>query len=282
MISTSNAVASTIVAAMLNSLVVALILTVGAQILMKFARGMNAATRHVVWWCVLAAVLAIAPARSAVDWLMEASRPPVIESAATPDTADYVTPAAVPMPLVAAEPAPGIRIGYLPVAILALCALTFLIQSARVLWSYLYLRRLKNSGTSAPQDLKLGFDEWVIGCGVKRPVRLLLSDEVASPIAVGFRHPAVIIPRPLVEHMSEADLDHMLLHELAHLARKDDWTNLIARVMWGALALHPLAWWILRRIDEEREVACDDWVVAVTGGAKQYALSLSRLMEFRL
>jgi hypothetical protein len=71
----------------------------------------------------------------------------------------------------------------------------------------------------------------------------------------------------------------VLLHELAHLARRDDFTNLAARLVTALVALHPVAAWILRRIEKERELACDDWVVAHTGAARPYAASLARVFE---
>jgi hypothetical protein len=98
-------------------------------------------------------------------------------------------------------------------------------------------------------------------------------------MAAGFRHPAVLLPEPLVDQFTEAELDHVLLHELAHIARRDDWTNLWARLAGALLALHPVAAWVVHRIDREREIACDDWVVAQTGDARPYAASLARLFE---
>ncbi len=76
-------------------------------------------------------------------------------------------------------------------------------------------------------------------------------------------------------------MEHVLLHETAHIARSDDWSNLLARLLGAALALHPVAWWILRQIEREREIACDDWVVARTGSARSYAQSLARMSELR-
>ena len=156
------------------------------------------------------------------------------------------------------------------------------VQSLRVLSSYLYLRQIKRSSIRAPRHLRIGFDEWMLGCGVGRQTQFLISDTVESPMAAGFRHPAVIVPQRMTQQLADPDLDHVVLHELAHLARRDDWTNLIARFAAGVLALHPLAFWVLRRIDAEREIACDDWVVAMTGASKPYAVSLARLAEFRL
>jgi uncharacterized protein (TIGR03435 family) len=66
------------------------------------------------------------------------------------------------------------------------------------------------------------------------------------------------------------------------LARFDDWINLLMRLLDAVVGLHPIAWWILRRIEREREIACDDWVVAHTGAAQRYAESLVRLVEFRM
>jgi hypothetical protein len=91
----------------------------------------------------------------------------------------------------------------------------------------------------------------------------------------------VILPDSLPAQLSRDELDHVLLHETAHLARWDDWTGLLTRVLDAALALHPVATWILRRIEIEREHSCDEWVVTRTESAKPYARSLMRLYELR-
>jgi uncharacterized protein (TIGR03435 family) len=100
-------------------------------------------------------------------------------------------------------------------------------------------------------------------------------------MAVGFVHPAVIIPETLSNQLTAAELEHVMLHEVAHLARRDDWTNLAARLLGAALTLHPVALWILNRIARECEIACDDWVVARTGSSRSYAASLARVFELR-
>ena len=100
-------------------------------------------------------------------------------------------------------------------------------------------------------------------------------------MAVGFLPPAVIVPESLRDELSEPEYEHVLLHEAAHLARRDDWANLALRILGGVLALHPVALWILRQIEREREMACDDWVVTRIGTARPYAASLARLFELR-
>ena len=71
----------------------------------------------------------------------------------------------------------------------------------------------------------------------------------------------------------------MLLHELAHLRRWDDWTKLAQRLAEAIFFFHPAIYWIARNLNLEREVACDDWVVVHTGRTKPYALCLTRLVE---
>ena len=68
-------------------------------------------------------------------------------------------------------------------------------------------------------------------------------------MAAGFRHPAVLVPRRLLSEFGQTELDHVLLHELSHLARRDDWSNLVARVVSAAVWFNPAARWALRRIE---------------------------------
>ena len=83
----------------------------------------------------------------------------------------------------------------------------------------------------------------------------------------------------MLAEISPSELQNILLHELAHFERRDNWTNLLARLLECALLLHPVAAWALSRIEREREAACDEWVVAVSGSARQYAATLARLFE---
>ena len=64
------------------------------------------------------------------------------------------------------------------------------------------------------------------------------------------------------------------MHEYAHLARYDDWLQLFQAIARAVGGLHPAVGWLSRRIDLDREAACDDYVVARTGAARQYASAL--------
>ncbi len=134
-------------------------------------------------------------------------------------------------------------------------------RTARIVVGYLWLRRITQ--TAQP---------WT------RP-GVVLSDEVAGPITAGFAHPVIVLPASFPERLTDEEMQHVLLHEEAHIARRDQWANLLARVVGVFFGLHPVAAFALHRIERERERACDDWVVAATGEAKPYAASLTRVFE---
>lgn len=280
-----NTASATALTAILNSMWQAIAVVAVTWLVLKLWPGLNAATRHLVWWGVLGVitVLPLAPwgVAQLEEWLEQPVNPAQfrpIQSA--PHTAE---PVAAP---VAYTPAPAPRLApvevparYWPLAAAAVWFLLFAGQTGRILWSYSYLRRVKRQAERPELAVRLNFAEWLLQTRVGRPVRLLVSAGIPSPMASGFVHPAVIVPSRVIESFSADELDQVILHELAHLERRDDWTNLLGQVAAAFLMLHPAAAWVLRRIEREREIACDDWVVATTGEARPYAACLARLME---
>ena len=112
----------------------------------------------------------------------------------------------------------------------------------------------------------------------RRPVKLLLSARAQLPAACGYFHPAIIAPAQLCGELNDEETRHLLLHELAHLTRYDDWGLLFHRVLQVFLWWHPVVWYVSRQLDAEREIACDELVVAA-GDRKRYARTLVRVAE---
>jgi TonB family protein len=106
---------------------------------------------------------------------------------------------------------------------------------------------------------------------------VLISADIAIPIAVGFRKPAIIIPRHLFETLAAADLDRIIAHERAHLRRHDVPGNLVQRLIEAILFFNPWVYFAGRNLALEREAACDDWAVRRTGDAGEYAAFLATL-----
>jgi beta-lactamase regulating signal transducer with metallopeptidase domain len=158
-------------------------------------------------------------------------------------------------------------------------ALLCLAMLVRLGAGYQELRRLKSGATPAPEEMQLWLRGLCARNGVHRQVRLLVSTHIPAPISLGFLTPAVLIPQELLDVLSDSELEHIVLHELSHLKRRDDWTNLAQKFIEAVLPIQPAIYWIGRRMVLEREMACDDWVIAATGTARRYASSLVKVAE---
>ena len=112
-----------------------------------------------------------------------------------------------------------------------------------------------------------------------RRVTLATSDRVRVPAALGLGKPMIVLPAWTLGEMPASDLSIIVQHEFAHLRRWDDWTNLVQKLARAAFFFHPAVWWIEGRLSVEREMACDDVVLAQCGNAAGYASCLVTLLE---
>lgn len=96
--------------------------------------------------------------------------------------------------------------------------------------------------------------------GIRRPVDVLLHEDLVAPATCGWRHPTILLPTDAPE-WSEADFRRALVHELEHVRRGDWAVHLMARATSSAFWFHPLAWVAFRQLCLEAERACDDAVL---------------------
>ncbi len=192
-----------IAAAALNSFWQAAILAVLVGFTIQFfGSRWNAATRHVIWWIVLGAIVMLPciPRR-------EAKTPAAVVHVSPRPAPAPVFPIRVATPLAPpAEPAPLTvtphRSAVWPWLLLTAWITAFAGRSMQMVRSYLRLRVVKRR--AQPWDTPLP--------AANRRMRLLLSQEISSPIAVGFVYPAVILPTHLPDRLTATELDCVLLH----------------------------------------------------------------------
>ncbi len=142
-----------------------------------------------------------------------------------------------------------------------------LIGSARVLVLRRRARPIADGGWAAL------LDELRARLGLVRRVDLLETDATVMPMTWGLLRPVVLLPS--ASHNWTAQMRRIvLLHELAHVKRYDVGFQLLARFATALYWFHPLAWYALRRIRIERELACDDCVVHAGERASDYAAEL--------
>lgn len=159
----------------------------------------------------------------------------------------------------------------------ALLACIGLLRVMAAMWQ---VRRLRQSSTKLSRE-QLGSElaGIVEEFGKSRPVSVLVSQRVQVPTAIGFFKSAVVLPEWMLQEAGSDELKHVLLHELAHLQRHDDWTNLIQKIVKALLFFHPAVWWMDRELSMQREMACDDTVLAQTASPRTYAECLARVAE---
>ena len=110
-------------------------------------------------------------------------------------------------------------------------------------------------------------------------VRYVESLRVASPLTIGWLKPVILFPIGLAARLSTAEVEVILLHELAHIKRHDYFFNVLQSLITILLFYHPAAHWMSGLLDEERENCCDDLVVELTGQQEKYASTLIHLQE---
>ncbi len=155
--------------------------------------------------------------------------------------------------------------------------------SGRKAGGLILLRRWRRRGISDPDEGMI--DAFRRACrkiGVDpRRVSLKISELVRVPMTMGWWRPIVLFPACLISGLGAGEIEMLLAHELAHIRRWDYLVNLFQAVVETLFFYHPLAWWISRRMRQERENCCDDLLVRETSEKLAYARTLLRLEELR-
>jgi TonB family protein len=117
---------------------------------------------------------------------------------------------------------------------------------------------------------------------IKRPVRLIVSPKISEPGVWGIINPIIVLPETMADHLSEAELDAVIMHEMIHIARWDNLTSNVQMFLCCLFWFHPLIWFIDKKLLAEREIACDEKVVELGGAHGIYAASLLKVLKFCL
>ncbi|PYT32669.1 MAG: hypothetical protein DMG58_09755 [Acidobacteria bacterium] len=150
---------------------------------------------------------------------------------------------------------------------------------ARLGWSFLHVRRLRRASVPLSAIYQNRLRQWLAAAGGLTRVELCGVEGITTPMSLGPIDPLIVMPTDFAGRLTESEFDQVLLHELAHVRRGDNWSKLVQRLIEALLFFHPAVWFTGRRLNLERESACDDWVVFMTGEVKPYAACLAKLAE---
>jgi len=280
-----------IIAVLFNGLWEAALIAVVAGLVLRVMPNGNATTRHSVLVAALFAALILPVVTASITTVRSASATPSDAPASSTAVARVTHPAAespailskTPQsPIVSSEPSLP-RLNFTVPRALALILVAIWLAGAafvliRLILSLLHLERLKADALPVPVEYRSKLVRWTAATKTSRAVRLCRSDEIMIPIAVGLFDAMILVPERLLEELDPDDIDRIVLHELAHLRRSDDWINAFERVVAALLFFNPGIAWLVAHIDLEREVACDDWVLQ-QNEALPYATCLARVVE---
>jgi Zn-dependent protease with chaperone function len=153
-------------------------------------------------------------------------------------------------------------------------------RAARLYWGWRSLQSMLCKSIEAQIPPSVGI---VVGrchslLGVE-PVPILSSLEGRGPATLGIRNPVLILPEWFLSQASEDELSSALGHELAHIRRHDFLMNLAYEFLMLPICFHPAAVLIKNRIDQTRELACDEIAAESLSTGTQYARSLLRIAQ---
>ena len=254
-------------------------------------RRASAGSRHLVWLATLVG-LVLLPA--ALGWApVRVPILPAIQNTTAPSaTADRPTavPAATPAALapvatqkapttvepVAVEPA---RAAFASatrysLVLIGLWGLGMLVLIARLAHGLLTVRRIARTGMEVNSGAwQTALHEVADRIDMNEPPRLVVSNAVRVPFACGFRTPIIVLPADAMSWTDERRRI-VLLHELAHIQRRDMFGHLVSRVACVMYWFHPLVWMAARHLRAESERACDDLAIRSGARASDYAQHL--------
>jgi beta-lactamase regulating signal transducer with metallopeptidase domain len=238
----------------LNSLPEGLLIALFAGVMLRLLPRQNSGTRFAVWFVALLAVAGL----------------PFIGGVSG---GHILLAANLPRPVITLPSGLGI---FLFLA----WALAAFVASLRLLIGLCRLRALRRSCVAIDASkLDPAIRKTLEDFSSARSVTLATSERMSVPAAIGFFKPMVVIPVWALRELAPAELNVILLHEFAHLRRGDAWTNLLQKTVRAVFLFHPAVWWIENRLSLEREMACDDQVLAETANPHGYAKCLIVLLE---
>lgn len=228
--------------------------------------------------CAVLTVMAILPI---VTWMLL----PVVESAAVTFSAPMSAPRAEASPAIPylfpsnmyAAPA-----GHFLSWVVVFWMIGATAFSLRLLSGWVLAQRFRHRMVRAASlEWQRRLDRLKACIPVTRPVRLLVSGLIEAPGSIGWFRPIVLVPAGALAGLPCAQMEALLLHELAHIRRHDYLVHILQSVVETALFYHPGVWWVSGHMRTDRELCCDDIAVSITGDAVVYARALAEFDSAR-
>jgi beta-lactamase regulating signal transducer with metallopeptidase domain len=253
-----ESLAQVFTAPILNSLPEGILIAGFVWLLLRLLPRQNSGTRFAVWFIALLTVVTL----------------PFAGSFGTAHSVLALVGSGQPLLTLPDRWALLLLVTWLLVAFFAMLRLAFAVWRVRGL--------LKSCVSINAAEVDPAIAQLVADFSSARSITVATSEKLSVPAAIGFLKPMIVVPRWALGELSPQELNAVLLHEFAHVERGDGWTNLFQKIVRVLFCFHPAVWWIESRLSLEREMACDDYVLAETDDPRGYAKCLIDLLERNL
>ncbi|MGI8603729.1 MAG: M56 family metallopeptidase [Verrucomicrobiales bacterium] len=270
---------------LLDSALKGLLLLVLAGVVAIAAGKASAATRHLVWMAAVFSLLVLPILSASLPGWRVLPRWPAASASAVPSPGSIpsqellsdatAAASASRAPLFASAsglpPAPPKTRVPSGNALMLVWAAGFAVLSARLVVAHWHLRRAaRRCAVIQNGPMMKALDDARRQLGVSRRVRLLIDCRRTIPIVWGVFRPRLLLPAQAAE-WDESRLSSVLLHEMAHVKRRDMAVKWLIQLACALYWFNPLVWLAAWRLRVERERACDDLVLSSGVGASDYA-----------
>ena len=165
--------------------------------------------------------------------------------------------------------------------IVAIWLFVFIVKMVKILSGFGYIQKIRHRRTH-PADAF--WNKRVVELRqrliIAKEVLLLQSELIKIPVVVGYFKPVILVPLGLLSKLPPEQVEAVLLHELAHIRRKDYFINLIQSFAETVFFFNPALLWISELIREERENCCDDIAIGEVEDKNEFIHALVAFQEY--
>ncbi len=165
------------------------------------------------------------------------------------------------------------------------CSIIMLLYTAglglmlgRLMLNVWQVRQLRTEGELLPDAAwNEAIAKWRKKLNISRAVTLKVSARINVPMMLGALKPIILMPMATINNLTTDEVEAILLHELAHIKRHDYLLNMLQTIGETILFFNPFVWLISAVVRKDRELCCDDIVVANTASPLSYARALTMI-----
>ena len=159
----------------------------------------------------------------------------------------------------------------------------FCFNCVKISFNLRYIQRIRYRNIRLADPFwKKRIEELADRLGIRKPILLLESGIIKVPVMVGFLKPVILVPLGLLSNLPPEQVEAILLHELAHIRRKDFFVNFIQRIVEAIFFFNPTVLWLSSLVRDERENCCDDMAIAESKSKTKFIDALVSFQEYNM